>query len=364
MAPYDYGADEDNDAALEADDTEFEEDLADYKSVMTGTTSITSSMLSYTYENGRRYVSGSHARPGAGQYLLPNDEEEQDRLDMTHHVWMMLYQGRSHMAPLKNPKRALDCGTGTGIWAVDFGDQYPECEVLGVDISPIQPSWMPPNVRFEVDDVEADWVHEKDYFDYIHTRNLIGSITDWPNYVKTIYDHLAPGGWAEFHEADGSRFHCDDGSLKDENPMQQYMKQTFAAMVKTNTAYSPFKVRDDMKAAGFVDVVIEKSKLPCGTWPKEKTLKDLGRWGKVMMETGLESYGLGLLTRGLGLTAEEALHLIDTAVEEAKRVRAHAYWITYAVYGRKPLPAETPTSPKSPQSPRSPKSPRSPRSPR
>lgn len=41
------------------------------------TTSVTSSILNYTYENGRRY----HAFR-EGEYILPNDETEQDRLDL------------------------------------------------------------------------------------------------------------------------------------------------------------------------------------------------------------------------------------------------------------------------------------------
>jgi len=32
-----------------------------------------------------------------------------------------LTYGRLHLAPLREPKNALDIGTGTGIWAIDFG---------------------------------------------------------------------------------------------------------------------------------------------------------------------------------------------------------------------------------------------------
>lgn len=32
----------------------------------------------------------------------------------------------------------------------DFGDSYPSCEVIGTDISPIQSSWVPPNVKLYV----------------------------------------------------------------------------------------------------------------------------------------------------------------------------------------------------------------------
>jgi methylase of polypeptide subunit release factors len=31
-----------------------------------------------------------------------------------------------------------DVGTGTGIWAIDFADQYNNAEVTGTDLSPIQ----------------------------------------------------------------------------------------------------------------------------------------------------------------------------------------------------------------------------------
>lgn len=31
--------------------------------------------------------------------------------------------GKLHNAPLKNPQRILDLGTGTGIWAIEMGEQ-------------------------------------------------------------------------------------------------------------------------------------------------------------------------------------------------------------------------------------------------
>jgi methylase of polypeptide subunit release factors len=44
---------------------------------------------------------------------------------------------------LEKPHKILDVGTGTGIWAIDAGDLFPSAEVIGVDLSPIQPNWMP-----------------------------------------------------------------------------------------------------------------------------------------------------------------------------------------------------------------------------
>jgi methylase of polypeptide subunit release factors len=56
-------------------------------------------------------------------------------------MFNLILGGELHIAPLKNPQRVLDVGTGTGIWALDFAEQYPSAEVIGVDLSPIQPGW-------------------------------------------------------------------------------------------------------------------------------------------------------------------------------------------------------------------------------
>src|SRR5690242_13668850 len=60
---------------------------------------------------------------------------------------------------------------------------------------------VPPNVRFLVDDVEEPWADSQP-FDFIQCRYMSGSIKDWPGLVKQIFDHLKPGGWAEFSDVD------------------------------------------------------------------------------------------------------------------------------------------------------------------
>ncbi|KAF8241273.1 hypothetical protein K440DRAFT_474769, partial [Wilcoxina mikolae CBS 423.85] len=62
-----------------------------------------------------------------------------------------------YLAPLKDPQRILDVGTGTGIWAVDVADKYPAAEVIGADLRYVTPAWIPPNCKFEVDDAEPTW---------------------------------------------------------------------------------------------------------------------------------------------------------------------------------------------------------------
>jgi hypothetical protein len=74
----------------------------------------------------------------------------------------------------------------TNFYTRDFADQFPSAEVIGTDISPIQPSFVPPNLKFELDDAQLDWTYPPSCFDYIHIRCLMGSINDWPRLYSQI----------------------------------------------------------------------------------------------------------------------------------------------------------------------------------
>jgi hypothetical protein len=43
--------------------------------------------------------------------------------DMQHNLWRMTLDNKLSLAPLKRePQHVLDLGTGTGIWAIDYGN--------------------------------------------------------------------------------------------------------------------------------------------------------------------------------------------------------------------------------------------------
>lgn len=86
------------------------------------------------------------------------------------------------LAPLSDQhvQNVLDIGTGTGIRAIDLADQFPNAQVTGTDLSPIQPTLVPPNCHFQVDEAGSDWTFLPDSFDLIHIRVLVGAITSWP----------------------------------------------------------------------------------------------------------------------------------------------------------------------------------------
>ena len=96
---------------------------------------------------------------------------------------------RLFWAPIgSEPQKVLDLGTGTGIWAIDFADMFPSADVVGTDLSPIQPEWLPPNLRFEIDDAESSWTWKPESFDYIHNRNFVCAIRDWPRLIQQTFE--------------------------------------------------------------------------------------------------------------------------------------------------------------------------------
>ncbi|KAB2570832.1 Tam domain methyltransferase protein [Lasiodiplodia theobromae] len=293
-------------------------------------TSLTSSILNYEYKNGRRYSAYKGSK-----YFLPNDEAECDRSDLIHHIYGMLLGGRLILAPITNPQRIMDVGCGTGIWAIDVADAYPSAEVVGVDISPIQPNWVPPNLKFIIDNVEEEWTYSNK-FDLIHFVNMNACITDWPKFLRQCFDNLQPGGFLEAKETDTTST-SDDGTYPDTCALYKLQETIRSAMDKLGmTMHAPANMKRWMQEAGFVDVQEQIFKLPFNAWPKDPEIKQIGRYQLVQYLDALAPYALGTLVDILGWTREEMEVAVAEARKDLKNTKFHGYNTLRVVTGRKP----------------------------
>lgn len=66
-------------------------------------------------------------------------------------------------------------------------EKFHRSTVNGIDLSPIQPNYVPRNVFFNVDDFEDDWVFRENRFDFIHMRYTLHSVKDRATLMRRIY---------------------------------------------------------------------------------------------------------------------------------------------------------------------------------
>lgn len=236
--------------------------------------------------------------------------------------------------------------------------------MIGTDLSPIQPRFVPPNVQFEIHDcTEFPWTFAEDSFDLVHTRIVNGvAVRDWLPYYQECYKIIRPGGWVESQEFDLMVF-SDDGTLKDDSAVLKWcelmnegaLKGGFGLRLQIDT------LKTAMEAAGFVEVKAISLKLPLGMWPADPRLRESGKFGLAAMLQGLKGISLAIFTRFLGWQVDEMDILLAQVRAEWRQRRIHSYWPFYVVYGRKPAASsEGPESPESPENAEKPGSPQNP----
>ncbi|KAH6604260.1 hypothetical protein Trco_007706 [Trichoderma cornu-damae] len=276
---------------------------------LASTRSLWTMDLDYRELHGRRYCR---------EYYMPNDELEQLRLTLLHQVFLHILDGELTLAPLEEPPtHVLDVGTGTGEWAIRVAEMYPECEVVGTDISAIaETESVPVNVFFEVEDAE-DWDRPPDHYDVIHMRWLAGSFRDWCFIYDCAYYSLKPGGWIEVLDMDGldGIGVCID-HFPPESPLRALFRDIHTAAElagrKLNTAHLS---APDFMDAGFVDIRVMEYSLPVvfGEPSVDKI------WLMALID-GIEAMALRLLTEYMGWDPEECKAVCEQVARELAKL--------------------------------------------
>ncbi|KAL2159464.1 hypothetical protein VTH06DRAFT_2469 [Thermothelomyces fergusii] len=301
------------------------------------TDSLTSSILAYRTLNGRTY----HSDRMQTEYWGPNDERQIECMDVIHHALTLILDGDLYKAPLDTNKihKVLDVGTGSGIWAIDFADEHPNVEVIGTDISPIQPSWVPPNVRFEIEDATQSWTFAENSFDYVHLRYLYGSIADWEQLFREAYRVLKPGGYIETFEADAA-VACDDGTVEEGSPLDQWGKVYREAGKKLGRTFWPVTdnvQRPALEAAGFVNLTQKDIKAPLTPWPADKKLAEMGAYAQLALEKDAEGLILYTFREIMGWSVTEIRAFAAHFLKQLRNRNVHPLVRLRLIYAQKPL---------------------------
>ncbi len=136
------------------------------------------------------------------RYLMPRQPSEVNRLDLQHFALRELL-GTNHLAPIANPRSVLDVGTGTGQWAVEMSEEFPQALVVGVDQGPQAVRPAAAGYIFTRVNLLSGLPFPDGTFEYVHQRLLRAGIpaAAWPGAVRELARVTAPGGLVEVGES-------------------------------------------------------------------------------------------------------------------------------------------------------------------
>ncbi|KAJ0132416.1 hypothetical protein HZ326_24503 [Fusarium oxysporum f. sp. albedinis] len=231
-------------------------------------------------------------------------------------------------------KRVLDIGTASGRWALDFADEHPGVEVTSIDLTPLAPNYVPPNLCFDVVESLDLQTFDESSQDFVYSRDLKGRISDWDEFAKEIFDVLKSGGVAEFHEG------TIEFKAKVDLPENSFMKEWGDLFRKAGAERGArFDVieseilLDSLRAAGFIDIMEYPFDVPIEPWEQE---------GKLGQLAWLESVGdiegsiLRPAVENLGWSEERCYMFAAGLRNELKKTTVKPYMTRLAVVCKKP----------------------------
>ncbi|WP_052890810.1 class I SAM-dependent methyltransferase [Thermogemmatispora carboxidivorans] len=262
-------------------------------------------------------------------YLLPKDLGEVNRLDFQHYILRAVLRG-NYLAPIQQPRRILDVGCGTGQWAFELAQQFPQAQVVGLDLEQVKAATSPPpNYRFVQGDVLKGLPFDSDHFDFVHQRLLWLAIPlqAWPDLVRELARVTAPSGWVELVEfGTGTTDFAPTGPATER---YLHLAGQLAALRGLDTEGVIMRSLDRyLRDAGLTRVEYQFFEVPLGQWG--------GRLGSLLaLDFRESSKGLsGAIAAHLQIPEQEVLDLIESAASEFDEF--HTRYRLAVAYGSKP----------------------------
>lgn len=241
-------------------------------------------------------------------------------------------------APVKDPKRILDIGCGTGAMTILLARMYPDAEVIGVDISPVPSRHeQPSNLTYVQGNImelpeSDDPRFAKGSFDYVFHRLLVLGMTNWPAYIATVRDLLIPGGWAEMHDMDVALWSRDGSTCVSDTwwHQERFHEDCVAIGLDINIGR---KLAGYVKDAGLVNVSGTVYKLPYIPEPDLPGAELIAEANQKIM--GPANRALIKKVSGPRRDAEVVEKMADSVVERFGQAKVGDYAPIYVVVSQK-----------------------------
>lgn len=160
----------------------------------------------------------------------------------------------------------LDLGTGPGTWCIEMASQFPDREIIGVDINPDMIQYAQTvaqlgklqNIRFDVVDVTNYPLPFKDNQFGIVSSRYIGSFVErdtWPLLLKECLRILQPGGLLILNEHEIQI--TNSLTIGEQAPLYGRMLYDFKKSFSLVSFGYGFAFHDLLNEAGFTNIVVK-----------------------------------------------------------------------------------------------------------
>ncbi|KAG8768465.1 hypothetical protein FRB91_010007 [Serendipita sp. 411] len=197
-----------------------------------------------------------------------------------------LYPAKEVIRAVLEPKEGetksiLDLGCGTGTWAIEMAREYPDAEVLGIDLAPVpvDGDTLPSNCRFEVDNINLGLAHFGGQFDVVHIRFVGSGLQNFKERMKDVHNCLKPGGIVIWVDADFDYYSTEKFEYHlpatDDNPGGCWSQRVVSEMRRAclRIGSDPIGMESELDAGLWTDPLIDPETcktgslyLPVGTW--------------------------------------------------------------------------------------------------
>ncbi len=274
---------------------------------------------------GRRHIVGV-------PYALPKDDAEINRLDFQHYMLRYALHG-NYLAPIAQPHDILDVGSGSGRWTQEMALNFPQANVVGVDLTPPPAAAAPmgatgdirpPNYAFVAGNILEGLPFADASFDFTHQRLLFAAIPRprWPQVVAELARVTRPHGWVELIEGNVG---VGAASPAEKVFTQWALKVT--AMREIDLQIGP-RLPLFLREAGLTNVAAREIQIPIGAHG--------GRLGR-MMQTDVLAVIQGLRGPILATGVTDAT-TFDATIQRwlAEVDRYRSYWAISVAIGQRP----------------------------